>query len=198
MSDSESTLPPILDVRDQLDRIKSQSDDPEVARLVDESRELLDRYESRERGGLDSLVDDLDNNVLQLRERLDEGSGAARQAEGAQNRLRIYRNSRQNTSETLHVADSRLVSDGRRVEPSDVAGEPVAVEGTLVNQGDARDVVVRLTFYDDVAPVQRLERLERDLGEGERRTVELTAYVPDDAVYYDVAALDADATGSLG
>ena len=204
-TDAESTrreLPPVLDVRDSLDRIERESD-ADVSDQLDRVRSLLDQYETRESGGgvgtsRASLVDDIDGVVVSMRERL--SGDADRYAEGIENRLHIYRDSRGDVSETIHVSGAELTDNGGRVESARaVRDEAVTLGATLVNQGDARDGVVRLTFYDESrTPTLRVERRENDLAPDDHRQVSQRVFVPDDAEYYDIAALDAEdaATGS--
>lgn len=201
--DDEQSLPPLLDVDEELERIGRASDSDEVANAVEDARECLARYDSREGNdredaGVDSLIDDLDNDVTRIRELLDDGD-AATQAEAIHNRIKIFRDTRGSAGETLSVADARLEADGERVEPRDVQGGRATLSGTLVNKGESGDAVVRLAFYDrDGALVRRVECAERGVGEGERRDVELAVVVPEDGYFYDATALDADAAGFAG
>lgn len=195
MASSNSELPPIIDVREMLDRIERDAgNDDEVPAYLDEIRDLLAAYGDRDRGARASLVDDIDGSVLAMREYLDDGSDADRWAEGIQNRFRIYRESLREASESLHLSGAALHRDGDDVDGAAAAhqGEEVTLAGTLVNQGDARDGVLRLVFYDDDhTATWKVESREFDVDAGERRAFEEQVYVPEDAAYYDVTALDA-------
>ncbi|MFC7137477.1 hypothetical protein ACFQRB_15645 [Halobaculum litoreum] len=106
----------------------------------------------------------------------------------------MYRDSLREASDRLHLANARLEADG---EPLDGAvGEhadgTVALRGTLVNQGDAGDGVVRLVFYDgDGTATWKVESRQFGVDAGERRDLDMRVYVPADAAYCDVTALDA-------
>ncbi|MDS0299338.1 hypothetical protein NDI76_11355 [Halogeometricum sp. S1BR25-6] len=191
-------LPPILDVRDALDRIERESD-ADVSDQLDRVRSLLDEYEGREADASTSqasLVDDVDGVVVSMRERL--SGDADRLAEGIENRLQIYRDSRSDASETLYASGAGLSDNGGDVESAKaVRGEAVTLEATLVNQGEPRDGAVRLTFYDESnAPVLRVERRETDLRPDDNRQVSQRVFVPEEAEYFDVTALDAAETAA--
>lgn len=195
---TERELPPILDVRESLDRIEREAD-ADVSDQLDRVRSLLDEYEGR---GTDagssgsSLVDDVDGLVVSMRERL--SGDADRYAEGIENRLHIYRDSRNDVSETIHVSGAELTHDGGRVGSAKaVRGEAVTLDATLVNQGESRDGVVRVTFYDEThTPTLRVERRENDLTPDDHRQVSQRVFVPEDAEYFDISALDATETAA--
>lgn len=195
---AERELPPILDVRESLDRIEREAD-ADVSDQLDRVRSLLDEYEGR---GTDagssraSLVDDIDGVVVSMRERL--SGDADRYAEGIENRLQIYRDSRNDVSETIHVSGAELTDDGGHVGSAKaVRGEAVTLDATLVNQGESRDGVVRVTFYDEThTPTLRVERRENDLTPDDHRQVSQRVFVPEDAEYFDIAALDATETAA--
>jgi hypothetical protein len=182
-------LPPLLDFREFLDDVEREAD-ADVSDEVAAVEADLDRFADRERGG-DSIVDDMDDDVLALREEL--SGDADWYAEAIQNRIRQYRSAREEAGDTLDVADPRLVADGEAVGVADRRDSLVGLEGKLVNQGDAGDAVVLLAFYDDDGVASRkVESREYDLDAGERRPLDLTVYVPPDAAYYAVSALDAE------
>lgn len=185
-------LPPILDVRDALDRIEREAD-ADVSDQLSRIRSLLDEYEGRDAdagGSQASLADDIDGVVVSMRERL--SGDADRLAEGIENRIQIYRDSQNDASETLHVSGAGLTDDGGHVESAKaVRGEAVTLDATLVNQGETRDGVVRLTFYDEThTPMLRVERRENDLRPDDNRQVSQRVFVPEEAEYFDISALD--------
>ncbi|MDS0294585.1 hypothetical protein [Halogeometricum luteum] len=197
---ADRELPPILDVRDALDRIEREAD-ADVSEQLDRARSLLAEYEDRDDVSTSraSLVDDIDGVVVSMRERL--SGDADRLAEGIENRLQIYRDSRNDASETVHASGAGLTDNGGNVESAKaVRGEAVTLEATLVNQGEPRDGAVRLTFYDESdAPVLRVERRETDLRPDDNRQVSQRVVVPEEAEYFDVAALDAtDSAATTG
>lgn len=191
-------LPPILDVRDALDRVERDAD-ADVSEELESIRTLLDQYERRDSDveSRASLVDDVDGLVVSMRERL--SGDAERDAEGIENRLRMARNARNEASETLHVSGGELRDgDARLRSLSEYDGETATLDATLVNQGETRDGVLRLTFYDENdQPIRHVSAPESDLSADENRQVTETVTVPAGAAYYDVAALDAtDAAAS--
>lgn len=191
MSDSgedEGELPPLVDVRDTLDDIEREAD-VDVSDDVDAIRANLDRLANHD-GASDSVVSDIEDDVLALRERL--SGDADMYAEAVENRVRQYRTARSNASDAVDVADARLTRNGATVDLERQRGELVDVEGVLVNQGDPREVTVLTTFHgEDGALSRKVESQAFDLDAGERRDVSLTVYVPDGAAYYAVGAVDA-------
>jgi hypothetical protein len=189
-------LPPVLDVRDSLDRIERDAD-ADVSDELDRSRSLLDRYEARDgETSRASLVDDLDGLVVAMRERL--SGDADRYAEGIENRLQTYRDSQGEASETVTVSGPELRDgdDERVAAVGRYEAATATLDATLVNEGERRDGVVRLTLYDeDHDPKRRVLIRESDLSTDERRQVRARVAVPDGAEYYDVTALDAVETG---
>lgn len=197
MADSGSNdgqLPPLIDVRDTLDRIGREADE-DVSDDLDAIRANLDRLAGREEAS-DSVVSDLEDDVLALRERL--SGDADMYAEGVENRLRQYRTARADSSDTLDVADPRLTRNGATVDLDRQRGETVDVEGVVVNQGDARTVTVLVVFYDQSGTVARkVESRAYDLDAGGRHEVSFPIHVPTDASYYAVSAVDADDPRSI-
>lgn len=193
-------LPPILDVRDSLDRIERDAD-ADVADELDSVRTLLDRYEERgsDAGSRASLVDDVDGLVVSMRERL--SGDAERYAEGIENRLQIARNARNESSETLHASGAELRDGDERLRSlTEYDGETATLDATLVNQGEARDAVLRVTFFDeDDEPIRHTSTSASDLSADEHRKVTETVSVPTEAAYYDVSVLEAtDAAAGEG
>ncbi|MFC5972787.1 hypothetical protein ACFPYI_15730 [Halomarina salina] len=188
-SEDEGQLPPLLDVRDALDDIEREAD-ADVSDDVDAIRADLDRLAEHDEAS-DSVVSDVEDDVLALRERL--SGDADMYAEAVENRIRQYRTSRQSASDTVDIADPRLARNGTAVDLERQRGETVDVEGVLVNQGESRAATVLTAFHDDDGTVSRtVESRAYDLDAGEKRDVSLTVFVPDDAAYYAVSAVDAD------
>lgn len=196
---SERNLPPLLAMSDELDRLERKAD-ADVRAELDEVRARLDEYASRERGderredGRDSLLDDVDNTLLGLRERL--SGDADRQAEALQNRVRQFRDSRAGSSDTLSLAEPRLESEESVVDAGDAGdhdGRQVDLVTTLVNAGETADGVVRVGFYgDDGRLDRRVDIHESAVEAGERRDVGATVTVPEDATHYDVSVVDGE------
>lgn len=193
---SERTLPPLLAMDDELNRLERKSD-TDVSEEVNQIRTRLDEYDTREasdeRDGRsrDSLLDDIDGILLRVRERL--SGDADRQAEALQNRIRQFRDSRNGSSDTLSLADPRLEVGGQHVTITEHGGQQVDVAATVVNAGEVGDGVVRIAFYDgDGTLTRRVDLFESAVDAGERRDVSATVTVPDDAAHYDISVVDAD------
>lgn len=183
----EGSLPPVLDIRDALADIEASADadvGDELARV----RELLDELESRDRSGRESsLVDDIDNRVSALRERL--SGDAERRATSIENRLGTYRDADAET--TLTFADGALRdTDGDRVDPTEVEPGSVTLSGTVVNGGDRRQVEVVVTVANDAGDRVREVRFgPYGVDAGERLAVDETLFLPADAADSEVRAV---------
>lgn len=183
-------LPPVIDVRDALSDIEASAD-ADVSGEVETIRASLAELAGRERAGQQSVLDDIDGHVLAMRE--DLAGDADRRAEAIQNRIRTYRNTLREASETLSLSGAELTDRDRRIDVSTHGGGTATLGGTLVNGGSARATVVSLVFHDtDGEPMRTVESREVGLDPDEHRDVEWTVYVPDGAAYYTTAALDAD------
>ncbi|MFD1514995.1 FxLYD domain-containing protein [Halomarina rubra] len=190
---NDGQLPPLIDVRDTLDDVEREAN-RDVSEEVDAIRANLDRLATRDGGG--TVVDDIEDDVLALRERL--SGDADWYAEAVENRVRQYRTARRTASDTLDVADPRLTRNGTAVDLDRQRGDLVEVEGVLVNQGEDRSATLQVVFYDEDGTVARkVESRAYDLASGDRRDVSFTVYVPDDASYHDVAAVDASDPRSI-
>jgi hypothetical protein len=192
---SERNLPPLLAMDDELDRLERKAD-ADVRSELDEIRTQLDEYAARQEAerdedGRDSLLDDVDNSLLRLRERL--SGDADRQAEALQNRIRQFRDSRAGSSDTLSLAEPRLEQDGVATDVAAVGGRQVDVVTTLVNTGESGDGVIRVGFYDTDGDLERRVDLhESGVAAGERRDVAATVTVPDSVAHYDISVVDVD------
>lgn len=185
--EDDGQLPPLVDVRDALDDIDREAD-ADVSDDLDAIRGNLDRLAGREEAS-DSVVSDIEDDVLAMRERL--SGDADMYAEAVENRIRQYRTARSNASDTVDIADARLTRNGAEVDLERQRGDLVDVEGVLVNQGEARDATVLTVFHGEDGTVSRkVESRPYDLDAGDRRDVSMTVYVPDDAAYHAVNAVD--------
>jgi hypothetical protein len=187
-------LPPLLDFYDQLDDVEREAD-ADVSDEVAAVREDLDRLAARD-DEHDSLVDDVDDDVLALRERL--SGDADWYAEAIQNRLQQYRSARDEASDTLVVADPELTVDGTAVDVARRRESLVELRGTLVDQGGGGDATVVLALYDDDGgSLRKVEISQHDVESGERRDLGETVYVPPGTAHYSVTALDAEDPRSI-
>lgn len=190
MTDDESRLPPILAFGDVLDRIEAATDDPAAREWLADVREGHERVAQRSPDQRESAVNDLENLVEALRTHVD--GEADRWVQTLQYRLSTYREMGRVASETLHLAGQTLEGpDGDPVDVSTYVGE-AALTGTLVNQGERADATLQLAFYDaDGVPTWKVESRQFDLEPGERRSFDMTVYVPEGIEYYAAVALDA-------
>ncbi|WP_254544551.1 hypothetical protein [Halomarina pelagica] len=180
-------LPPILAVGDVLDRIERESD-ADVSDEIGDLRDALDRLAEREEVGRASVLDDVDERLLALRERL--SGDADWYAQAIENRIRQYRDASAAASETLSVSAPRLERDGSELDVSRAVATTAHLRGMLVNRGEASDAVVVLTFYaPDGATVRTVETRAYRLEAGAQRDLDETVYVPEEADYYAVAVL---------
>lgn len=189
-SDSGSELPPVIDIRDALDEIEVSAE-PNVSNEVDGIRGALVEFSKRDRAGQDSLLSDIERQVMELRESLT--GNADRRAEGILNRIQLYRNTSGGESQTLSLSGVTLRDDdGNPVDVADHQDEVATLDGALVNQGDPRDAVVVLALYttDDTA-VKTIESQTVSLDPDERYPFEQMIYVPETAVYQATAVFDA-------
>lgn len=189
---SERTLPPLLEMDDELDRLERKAD-ADVSDGVAEIRTRLDEYDDREStdGSRGSLLDDIDGILLRLRERL--SGDADQQAEALQNRIRQFRDSRGGESETLSLSEPRFESGGATVDAAGHGGQQVDVVTTVVNAGEQTDGLVRTSFYDESGSlVRRVDCAASALDAGEQRNITATVTVPKRTAHYDISVVDAE------
>ncbi|NHN49772.1 hypothetical protein G9464_19570 [Halostella sp. JP-L12] len=186
-----SSLPPLLDVRDDLRTARRESD-ADVNDDVDAVIERLEEVPERDPGGQDAMIDEIDNELLRLEEQLD--GDPARRIGAARNRLRIYRHAMGESSEHLAVIDTEFQSGDARpgAVPADVRNEEATVEATVLNEAAPREVVPVVRFLDDGDELKSVTGSPVELGENDQRTVSVTAMVPEGADGYTVTVVDAE------
>lgn len=191
---SRDDLPPLLDFDRRLERIESEAD-ADVGDETDRLRELLEAYRERDSPGTgqESVVDDMENVVVGVRERV--SGDAELHAEGIENRLQQYRDERTASSDVLELDEPRLDRDA---EYGAEATETAAFAGAVVNGGEDQDGAVRLTFFGDGRRLRTVELVAADVGSGERREVEATVVVPPATEYYDATVVDESGLGGAG
>ncbi|GAA0670258.1 hypothetical protein ACFQDG_02475 [Natronoarchaeum mannanilyticum] len=184
-------LPAVLDIRDDLRAALDESE----AEIDDEVSGIYDRLEDfteRDRASQESLLDDVDDELLELQERC--SGDAARRIEAARNRIRAYRDSLDGASENLAVLETtfRAVESETEATLSDLADERGVVSATVINESDPREIMLAATFYDaDDETVDEVVGDDIRLDADEQRQVDVEARVPDSADYYTVTVLDA-------
>jgi hypothetical protein len=186
-----ASLPPLLDVRDDLRAARREAD----ADVNDDIASVIERLEGvpkRDPGGQDALIDEIDNELLRLEEQL--GGDPARRISAARNRFRIYRHAMGESSEHLAVIDTEFQTGdtGPGAVPADVRNEEATVEATVLNEAAPREVVAVVTFRDGGDDLKEVTGAPEELGENDQRTVAVTTMVPEDADGYTVTVVDAD------
>ena len=182
-------LPTVLDIRDDL-RAARESSDRDVEDDVKAVVGRLEEYAERDIGDREGLLDDIDNQLLRLQEQaLDDESAERFQA--ARNRIHIFRDSLAGQTGGPVVIDAHLTEVDSETERGldELRSTEATVRTTVVNEGDAGDVLVEAGFYDD--DNGRVESTESDRFEmdaGEQQTVTLEAVVPEKADYYTTVA----------
>lgn len=191
-------LPDILDIRDDLNRALEETDeDEELGEEIDSVLDRLDAFVERDAADREGVIDEIDNQLLRVEERLeqddsDAAESAARSIQSARNRIHIYRENREQTAENLVVVDSgiRQRNDEAVVEGTLPVGE-VTVSVTVANTGEETDVVPVVTFYDENGnDLGSVEGPEFALAEGTEEQFEMEIDTPSDATSYAVAVTE--------
>lgn len=192
---SVASIPPILDIRDDLYRaLEAAGEDDDLAAELDTVLDRLDAFAERDRADQQGVVDDIDNQLLRVEQRLEERGDeeAARDIGAARNRIHIYRESVQNSADDLAVVDSGV----RQHEETDAEGLlPVGettITVTVANTGEDAEIVPLVSFYDESGDeVESRRGPTFDLGAGEQGQIELDVDVPSDASHYAVSVTNA-------
>lgn len=189
-------LPAILDVRDDLRRIAATTENADATAAVEEVLDRLDEFADRDLADREGLLDDVENRLLALAERLD--GEAARRAEAARNRVHLYREAVTKTADALAVT----ATAPERVEADDgtlPAGDAV-LSVTVVNDVDeTRAGVLLVTFYeDDGTELAEHVGPAVEFDPADQRTAEVPVTVPPEAAYYTVAAVPEGRAGLTG
>lgn len=185
-------LPTVLDIRDDL-RAAREASDRDIEDDVEAVVGRLEEYTERDIGDREGLLDDADNHLLRLQTQADDGEAAER-FQAARNRIHLFRDSLAGQAGGPVVIDARVAEtdadderDDRRLD--ELRGAEVTVHATVINEGDAGDVLVEAGFYD--ADSDRIESTESNrfaMDAGEQQTVELDAAVPERTDYYTTVA----------
>lgn len=186
------TLPPILDIRDDLYRaFEATGEDEALGEEIETVLDRLDAFEDRDLADRAGVIDDVDNQLLRVEERLDD-EDASRAIGAARNRIHIYRASRETTDPDLAVVTSSVHSpDHPDPDGLPPVGE-VTVEVTVANTGGDTRVEPVVTFYDEAGDdLETVRGQAVDLPGGEQTHVEMDVDVPDDASYYAASAVEA-------
>lgn len=164
---------------------------------IDGIRERLAEFDERERASQESVLDDIEEDVVALRAHLT--GDADRRAEGIRNQIQQYRQTPSDESETLSLADATLLdADGIPIDVAADDGGVATLNGTLLNGGEPREVVVVLTLYArDETPIKTIETRTFALDSDEQRTIEHQLHAPEDAASYGVAVFEAADTRAL-
>ena len=182
-------LPTVLDVRDDLRAARDASDrdvDDDVEAVVGR----LEEYADRDIGDREGLLDDVDNHLLRLQEQASDDTAAER-FQAARNRIHVFRGSLAGQAGGPVVLDAHLTEvdseDERGLD--ELRGAEATVRATVVNEGDAGDVLVETGFYDaDSEQIEATESNRFAMDAGEQQTVTLETSVPEDTDYYTAVA----------
>lgn len=199
MSESESDIPEIIDVRDDLDRAEEAASG-DLSGETGTVRDLLGDFAEGSAGDREGIVDSVDNELLRLEEQT-ESDGASEHLQAARNRLQLFRDALADADGDLVVVTTRLEPDSHTNSGgTDVAsfqGERVRLELTVANVDGPATGRPTVAFYDDEsAEIGTFSADPVDFDEGEQRTVDLDASVPTDATRY-AAGVDVE-TGDRG
>lgn len=172
------TIPPIVDVRDHLEAIASDS-----LQAEDQVESITKELSRLPQGTSDaSVIDQIDNLLLALEHHVD--GEAEREVATARNRLLTYRRHRRQQSAFLGHTDPRVTAStsGTRTNLSELAGGTARLTTIVTNRGDARDVVVVIQISDEEGQVlSQVTTEETTVEVGERQQVTATVYIPEDA-----------------
>ncbi|MFC4550717.1 MULTISPECIES: DUF7553 family protein [Halorussus] len=178
-----SSLPPVIDIRDDLDAARESTGD-DLNDEFETIRDRLDAFAERDRAGSDSegVLDEIDNQLLRLEERTD--GDASRRIAAARNRIHIYRDSLDETASGLAVVESTARDRAEREaaaasndpETSDAdGGEASSTEarsgrrGNAAQSSDADDG--RQVAQDRILPVGEVTVTVTVANGGDDRTV---------------------------
>ncbi|NEU56555.1 hypothetical protein [Halorussus sp. MSC15.2] len=189
-------LPAILDIRDDLYRaLEATGEDDAVAEEIETVLDRLDAFEERDVADRQGIVDEVDNQLLRVEERLNQRDDdeAVRALQAARNRLHIYRDSVEETDENLAVVET----DVRQHDIDDTHEElpvgQVTMAATVANTGDPAEVVAFVSFYgDDGDEIETLRGPEFVVPEGDQERVEMEVDVPGDARYYAMSVAEVE------
>lgn len=197
-----ATVPRIIDIRDNLERAREESDgdiDDELDAVEEQIAEYTERTET-EGTDEEGVLDTVDNRLLKLETRAD--GTVEEQLHAARNRIHLFRNARSGAVDGVSVIDveTRFADAGTDKIEDDAAGEEVEFWIVLANDEGERSVAVEIPFYRDDEEVTRVRGESIRLGANEQETVTLITEVPQDAEYYTVdidTAESADASSSV-
>ncbi|WP_115864007.1 DUF7553 family protein [Halorussus litoreus] len=191
-----ASIPPILDVRDDLYRaLEATDEDDDLAAEIETVLDRFDDFQERDSGAdPEGVVDEIDNQLLRVEQQLIErdDEDAARAIGSARNRIHIYRESVEQSGEDFAVVDSGV----RHAETTDDEGLlPVGeatITATVANAGEDSEIVPVVGFYDrDGDEVESVRGPTFELPAGEQGQIELDVDVPSDAERYAVAVREA-------
>lgn len=184
-------LPAILDIRDDLYRaLEDTREDADFAEEIETVLDRLDAFEERDLADREGVVDEIDNQLLRVEQRLEEEDDeeAARALQSARNRLHIYRQAREETDENLAVVDSDVRERDEAVTEGTLPVGEVTLTVTVANTGEDAEVAPLVTFYDeDGDEVESVRGPEFALGGGDQEQLEFAVDVPGDSAAYAVS-----------
>ena len=187
-----ASVPPIIDIRDDLNRARTETDAEFVEEEFETVRDRLDAFAERDVADREGIVDEIDNQLLRVEERLDQDDPeAARAIQSARNRIHIYRRSVENSDENLAVVESDVRQhEGAAGEQPLPAGE-VTMTVTVANAGDDAEVVPVVRFYDeDGDELESVRGPAFESAGGTQAQREFAVDVPTDASNYATSVVE--------
>lgn len=186
-----ASLPPILDIRDDLRRAREEAD-ADVSDDFETVRDRLDAFRDRDLADRQGVVDEIDNQLLRVEELLDDEE-ATRAVRSARNRIHVYRESLDDTDESLAVVTSGVRQHEEPAADGVLPVGEVTLTVTVANTGDDAAVAPVVGFYDeDGEELDSVRGPAFDLEAGTEGQIELDVDVPSDATNYAVSAVRAD------
>lgn len=167
-------IPDILDVRTDLEQAQETSDQ-DIGDDIDDVLDLIRTYEDRDYGSRQSLLDQIDEELLRLEEQA-ESDHTRLHVQAARNRIRLYRDAMSESATDFGILATELTAD---------EDERATLQVTVVNSGEPRTVDVVVTFYDE--DFEELETTRSDpieCGSNAEETVEMDVVLPDDYAHY--------------
>lgn len=182
------SLPNIIDVRDDLRRAESTSEN-DIDEDVSDVLSQLEQYADPDRQHQESLLETAENTLLRLQEQK-TSEEATRRLRAARNRIEIFRDAVSGTDTDLVVVDSKVrnPNEDSRTRVESLQEDPAEIRVSVVNLDEPAEGVVEVAFYDDDGTVLRDTTAAIALDSDEEQTVTLDVVVPAEAVYHTTVA----------
>jgi hypothetical protein len=184
--------PHLIDIRDDLQHLEDYSNE-EVCDSARTVTTMLTELTQHDTSRQEELLDEIENELLHIAIAVKDDDRAAQHVESARRRIGIYRRTLVDGSDNLTVTDSpiRHAHTGQRATVGALQGTRAEVRTKVLNEGDTRNVIAIVTFYDhDHKRLSKARSYRVNIPSRAERTVKIPARVPQTAVLYTVTALD--------